>query len=260
MVWIIIAITIATCIASTNHQFGHMTQINRPIFIGFVAGLLLGDMKTGILIGAQLELAFLGVSSIGGAQSADPETATICTVGFVCAGSMPMEAAIPLGITIGYLAAPLRQACFGFAEFFIPWRRRALANDNDKQYYVRSVVTTLITDFLVKSAINVAAVVLGGVVLEGMINNLPQFVIVGITAAGKMLPALGMCMLLTNLFSKEVAIFFFTGFIVYKVLEVNMIFCLVMGLLLAFLVYMIDSKKDSGVAVSNNDSEGDFFS
>ena len=40
-------------------------MMERPLVVGLVTGLLLGDMKVGILMGASLEALFLGNVNIG---------------------------------------------------------------------------------------------------------------------------------------------------------------------------------------------------
>lgn len=47
-------------------------MIERPLVVGLVAGLLMGDVKTGVIIGASLEAIFMGAVNIGGAISAEP--------------------------------------------------------------------------------------------------------------------------------------------------------------------------------------------
>lgn len=45
--------------------------------VGLVTGLLMGDMRTGILMGASLEAIFFGTVNIGGVISVEPVTATV---------------------------------------------------------------------------------------------------------------------------------------------------------------------------------------
>lgn len=46
-------------------------MVNRPIVLGPLVGLVLGDLQQGILIGASVELVFLGVASIGATMPAN---------------------------------------------------------------------------------------------------------------------------------------------------------------------------------------------
>lgn len=262
MIWTIIAVIIATCIAATNYQFGHSTNINRPIFIGFVTGVLLGDMKTGILIGAELELAFLGISQIGWSTAADPELATICTVAFSITNGMPIATAIPLGVTIGYVASSFRNVAPALGELFVPWRKEALGRGDKKAYYLRSILSNVVCEWCPRCIIGISGVLLGGPVLEAFVNNLPKFVQSGINAAGAMLPALGICMILVTVFNREVAVYFFAGFAIYKYLQVDMMFCLIIGMVIAFITFSISSGKSrtvSAAAATNTEMEEEDF-
>lgn len=64
-----------------NWIFGQ-SMSDRPIFIGAVTGLLLGDLQQGLIIGATLEAVFMGSVNIGGQISADHSAATVFAVAF----------------------------------------------------------------------------------------------------------------------------------------------------------------------------------
>ena len=44
---------------------GIQLQIRKPLLAGTVTGLILGDLKQGLIIGGTLELMWLGVNSVG---------------------------------------------------------------------------------------------------------------------------------------------------------------------------------------------------
>lgn len=45
---------------------------NRPLLAGFVTGIILGDPVQGAIIGAGINMIYLGFISAGGAQMGDP--------------------------------------------------------------------------------------------------------------------------------------------------------------------------------------------
>lgn len=255
--WNYFAIAIATMICEYGGYFSHMALTNRPIFIGWVTGLLLGDMVQGILIGAQLELAFMGIVAIGATSAADPGTATIMTVAFSIMNNLPMETVIPLGMTIGYAATVTASLKTAFADVFVPLADDALSKDDEKKFKRVAIFGTMITCFLLPIAINIAGISIGGPALESLVNLLPEFVINGIGAAGAILPSLGIAMILTLVFNSRVAIYFFTGFAIYKYLEVDMIFMLIIGLLLAIIDFYYSGNKR---VVEIKNEEEDFLS
>lgn len=49
----------------------------RPIVFGSIVGLFCGDLKTGVILGAELEAIYMGVSSIGGEMPSNYQAATV---------------------------------------------------------------------------------------------------------------------------------------------------------------------------------------
>ena len=47
------------------HCYMGSTMHNRPIIVATLVGLVLGDLQTGIIVGATLELVFMGAFPIG---------------------------------------------------------------------------------------------------------------------------------------------------------------------------------------------------
>ena len=57
-------------------------NIHRPLITGPVVGLIMGDMQIGLIAGATLELAWLGLVPNAGAQPPDVTLGTIAAVAF----------------------------------------------------------------------------------------------------------------------------------------------------------------------------------
>lgn len=60
----VLMVALAEFITKMDFFCGHL-NIQRPLFGGFFCGLLLGDVKTGIIMGITLELIFIGSFSVG---------------------------------------------------------------------------------------------------------------------------------------------------------------------------------------------------
>ncbi|MGM2984672.1 PTS sugar transporter subunit IIC, partial [Bacillus cereus group sp. BC60] len=81
------------------------SMMERPLVVGLVTGILMGDMKTGVLMGASLEAIFLGNVNIGGVIAAEPVTATTLATTFAIISNVEQKAAMTLAVPIGMLAA-----------------------------------------------------------------------------------------------------------------------------------------------------------
>lgn len=81
----IIAIFIFSCIAGDGSVLDEF-QTHRPLIACTVIGLILGDLKTGIMLGGTLELIALGWMNVGAAQSPDSALASIISAILVIVG------------------------------------------------------------------------------------------------------------------------------------------------------------------------------
>ena len=58
----LVALAVFICVGGA--ELIGFTMLNRPIVIGPLVGLFLGDLHTGVIIGASLEAVFMGVVNI----------------------------------------------------------------------------------------------------------------------------------------------------------------------------------------------------
>ena len=69
------------------------------VFSGFITGLIMGDMATGLFIGGSMQLTILGVGTFGGASRIDANSGTLIATAFaVSSGMDPEQALAALGV------------------------------------------------------------------------------------------------------------------------------------------------------------------
>ena len=116
------------------YRLGANGMADRPIFVGPVIGLLLGDITTGVLIGAALEVIYLGVVNVGGAQSTDTLYATCMAVALAIMTGINQEAAITLGIALGYIGFLMLHVTRLFFAFMCPILDRVAEEGNSRKF------------------------------------------------------------------------------------------------------------------------------
>ena len=79
-------------------QFDLTEALYRPIVSGAVVGLILGDLKTGLAVGAAYELMSIGSMPIGGAQPPNAVIGGIMAVVFAIGSGLDTNAALGLAI------------------------------------------------------------------------------------------------------------------------------------------------------------------
>lgn len=229
-------------------------QFNRPIIVGPIIGLLLGDLQTGIILGGTFESVFLGVIAVGGAIPADAlVSATIGTSTAILTGASNSDA-LAIAVPVAALALITLQIMYSITALFIPHMDK-LADKGDQKGITKwhigigffiPVLNTLAIFF---------AILLGTTAIKQFLAVLPKFVSQGFVAAGKLLPAVGFAMLLSMLFKKKYFIWFFVGFALVGYLKLPNLAVAIFAAAIAFLVYDISEKaekaaKNSGAATS----------
>lgn len=76
------------------------SYFQRPIVLGPLVGLIMGDLQAGIVMGATLELAMIGAVSIGAYNPPDLIAGTILGVSLAIQSGANASAALTLGIPI----------------------------------------------------------------------------------------------------------------------------------------------------------------
>ena len=186
--------------------------LERAIVLGPLAGLIMGDLQTGLIVGGTLELIFMGASDIGGSVPVNlPIGATIGTA-FAIAGNLkPEEAlaiAIPAAIAGSFfelLAKTVSTIFVAGAEYYAD-----RGNSNGVSWMVHlgnllHFLADFIPTFIVLSV--------GGDAAKSLVTGLPGWLQSGIKLAGNLLPALGFGILLSVLATPGMVPWFFIGFL-----------------------------------------------
>lgn len=84
-----------------------VSMIDRPLVMCALTGLVCGNLHEGILIGATLELIFLGNVAIGAAVPPDVVTGSVLATAFSIMSGRGPEAALTIAIPISMLAQTL---------------------------------------------------------------------------------------------------------------------------------------------------------
>ena len=86
-----------------DSRVGGIWMIDRPLVLGPLVGLILGDFTTGIIVGGSLELIMMGVVGIGSATPPDTVSGAILATAFAIVSKLDVSAAVALALPIASL-------------------------------------------------------------------------------------------------------------------------------------------------------------
>lgn len=231
----------------------------RPIVTGPIVGLILGDINTGIVMGGLLEAIYMGVVSIGGGAPADAFGSTVICVTFVISGGLTMEAGLALAFPIGALTARISQLVLPMHAYLIKYFEKYAASGNTKAYARLQQAYRFMFARLFHTITIFLAVWVGADAVASVFDILPGFVIDGLRVAGGMLPALGLGILTSMIFTKELGAFMVVGFVLSAYLGLDTMAVALIGGSVAILMFFADSKAQANTAVEDPEEEA-FFS
>src|SRR5699024_3658570 len=237
--------------------FGQM-MFDRPLVTGLVVGLILGDVKQGIIIGAQLELIWMGIAGIGAATPPDIVTGGILGTAFAIISGRGVEVALALAVPIAVLAQSLGILVRMLNTYFSHKADKYATEANFKGIAFAMWVPVLLF-FLSTFLPTFLAILLGANQVSNLIDVIPKVILEGMQVAGNLLPALGFALLMDMLFTKKMAPFFFLGFLAAAYLNIDItaiaLFAACIAVVLNF--YLQTNKKESNNETASNLTEGE---
>ena len=247
------------CLASMpgmgGTSFGNYT-LGRPLVAGLVVGLILGDIRTGIIVGAAIQVIYIALVTPGGTVSADVRAISyigiplaICAI--KCMGLDPsskqaMDMAAALGAAVGTLGTVL---FYGTATMNLIWQHigwKAVEEGNFKKLYVVDMGLPWISHFVCSFLPTVIITMAGSSMVDLMKAYLPMDGIAMKTlfTVGSLLPAVGVAILLKQVITKTVDFLtFFFGFTLAACMGVNLIGAALIGGFFAVINYKIQMLK-----------------
>ncbi|MGE7878441.1 PTS system mannose/fructose/sorbose family transporter subunit IID [Peribacillus muralis] len=226
-----------------NYGYGYW-MISRPVFAGPLLGLMMGDLQTGLIVGASVELMFMGVLPIGGSVPPNAQIAgLIGTIFAIKAGGKP-EVGIALALPIGILAQLLIMLAWNFNMYLVHRADKALKELNLKRAG-RLHLSGLIVFFTVMFIPTFLAVQFGSDFVKNFVDSMPVWFMDGLKVSAGILPAIGMAMLLKMMNFKKYWSFFLIGFVLAVYLELPVLSIALLGLGMAISISVVMNKADN---------------
>jgi fructoselysine and glucoselysine-specific PTS system IID component len=241
---VLVSFILITLIAMFGHSedFLGTTLLSRPLVLGPLVGLVLGDLSQGVIIGAELELIFMGNIKVGAAIPPDVITGGVLSTAFAILSGKGPAVALALAIPISILAEMVISGLFVFRAVFNKQFIR-YAEEGSYQKVQRLHVLSGLLKPLLMGLISFLALQLGTGVMKSFLEGIPGWVNDGLRVAGNLLPALGFALLLNLMFNKKGAPYFFLGFILTSYLKLPVIAIGGLGVVAGLIVTDITHRR-----------------
>lgn len=249
-----ILLGIVAFIAQSEYALG-TSLLSRPIVTGLFTGIVLEDINTGIIMGATLELAFIGSFSVGASIPPDVVTGGILGTAFAITAGAGTETALLLGLPIATLTLILKNVYLGLLIPMMNQKADLYAADGNYKGVERMHLLAGFGLSLMLALVVTISFMVGSNTISKLLAMIPAFVQNGLSVATGLIPALGFAMLARLLINKQVAPYFFLGFALAAYLEIPVTGIAIFGAITAVVVVNLRNIRGQGQSIQMTSGE-----
>ncbi|MFV0394333.1 MAG: PTS mannose/fructose/sorbose/N-acetylgalactosamine transporter subunit IIC [Coprobacillaceae bacterium] len=238
-------------------------NFERPLITCTIVGLIMGDLQTGLMVGAQMEMITLGMMSIG-ASGVDMNLGSITGCALVITSGASIETALTIAVPMTMLDQLVTTIADVIRIQLCHLCDRYVAKGNYAMARRTHIVFGTSTYVIFKFTTVFLAVYLGNDVIQNIINAVPAYIMNGITLGANLISFFGFALLLSTMINKKNAIFFFLGFIIAAYSGLGLTAIAVIAIGMAVLLYQLkygdggnNLQAAGGIPVDELDDELD---
>lgn len=228
-------------------------MIQRPIIMGTLVGIALGDLQQGIIIGASIELVFMGVAAIGAAIPPEVTAGGILGTAFAIKSGSGPEVALALALPIATVGLLAKNCIYLIIRPILGGKADKYAEEgNARGVEIMHYLSTFIFVAIMSSIVTISFV-LGSDVVGEFLELVPEVIINGLSIATGLLPALGFALLARMIMSKKVVPYFFLGFVISAYIGVPVMGIAILGTVVALIVVQNQQQLSKEVVEDDNE-------
>ena len=200
-------------------------QFHQPLVAATLIGLATGHLMEGVILGGTLQMLALGWMNIGAAIAPDAALASVVSAYLVTG---PAQVDIKTGMAIAIpLAVAGQILTIGVRTITV-----ALAHVADREAEKGNIA--------------------GAGPVNAALNAIPEVITKGLAVAGGFIVVVGYAMVINMMATAELWPFFFLGFALSAVTELNLIAMGIIGLVLALIYLQLSPKFNGGNGGGSN--------
>ncbi|WP_276875966.1 PTS mannose/fructose/sorbose transporter subunit IIC [Anaerococcus hydrogenalis] len=237
-------------------------QTHRPLIACTVVGLILGDIKTGIILGGTLELMALGWMNIGAAQSPDTALASVISTILVIVGKQSISTGISIAMPLAVAGQVLTVFARSITIFFQHAADKYAEDANFTMIDICHVISLAVQALRVAIPCLLISMYIDPEFVQTLLKNIPEVITTGMTIASGFVTVVGYAMVLNMMNSKYLFPMFILGFIIAAYTDFNLVAFGLIGLILGIFYVQLNPKYHefklyNNYSINSNDIDDD---
>lgn len=231
-------------------MFNGLTHMHRPVVLGPLVGLILGDLHTGILTGGTLELVWMGLAPLAGAQPPNVIIGTIVGTTFAITTGVKPDVAVGVAVAVQMGIIFLFSVMSGVMS-----RCDRMAANADTRGIERVNYLALLTLGVFYFLCAFLPIYFGAEHAKTAIDVLPERLIDGLGVAGGIMPAIGFAVLLKIMMKNVYIPYFIIGFVAAAWLKLPVLAIAAAALAMALIDLLRKSPEPTAPAAQKEEFE-----
>lgn len=235
-------------LAVGNLPFVGLWSLQRPLVCGALTGLILGHPVEGAVIGATINLVYLGFMSAGGSMPADMGLAGVLGTVYAICGGLDTDTALALAVPIGILGTIVWAGRMTFDCAFVHMADKYIEKGEYNKIWRANVLFPQIMCFCMTAIPCTLAAYFGANYISSILDLLSGTVLTVFQIIGGLMPCLGIAITLQYIYKGESRIFLFAGFLLAVYSGLPLLTLGIIALLTAVVYVQITDNKAPAVA------------
>lgn len=221
--------------------------IFRPIIVCTLTGIILGDLKTGLIAGGLTELAFAGLTPVGGTQPPNPVLAAVMTTVIAYTTGADVKTTIGLALPFSFLMQYI--ILFYYSSFSVLMAKLTkAAKEVDTKTFARINIISIAIVGITYGLVVFLCTYVAQEPMKTLVESMPVWLSHGFEIAGGILPAIGFGLLLRIMLKKEYVSFLIIGFLLASFANFsNLLPVALVGTSIALFQYFNDKEKEKQI-------------
>ncbi|GMA08814.1 PTS sorbose transporter subunit IIC [Tetragenococcus halophilus subsp. flandriensis] len=220
--------------------------MRQPLFAALFIGIIMGDLTQALIIGAAVQIPYIGLVAAGSNLPADDCLAGLIAIPISLSAGLSPEVAVAIAVPVGVLGVFVDQLRKTINVAFVHMADRFAEKGNTRQITLINILYSSLSSFFLRFPIPFFANLYGANAVDNFMQAIPNWLTHGFTIAGGLLPALGFALTMFVIGKKELLPWFFIGYFLVEFSNIPIIGVAIFGLCAILLINIYKSTEVEG--------------
>ena len=248
-------------LATNKLWYGTLHLVRQPIVLAVPIGLIMGNLPDAMIMGASLQMIYLGAIAPGGTLPSDEALSSCIAIPLALQAGLDPSIAVTLAVPIGLLGVLIDNLKRTYMSFFVHIADKAVEENNVKKMRRAEFWYPLFASVPLRIIPTFLALLLGVDAVSAFLDAIPAWATNGLSVAGGLLPAVGFAVTIMVIGKKNLIPYFIIGFALVAYSGMNTIGVAVLAICIALLqgifVHSDEQVAQTVYADDADDLEGD---